>query len=206
MSEQENGPIGWLHIFAQHSHHDEPRIVGTPEGLTILRDTLTKALEHHEAESPNVFTNDGEGYSVVVTCADDIEDQQTPYLINYATDEANYWRDRAFNAEAELSRLRRAGPAQTKSVAKARCGYSGPDAAVCSTEQDCCQPDFCKATGGCEKAEDREGWRPVAWMHEFTYPHTGQRRQEPRLHRPKDYELQPGDVVTPMYFRAHGRG
>jgi hypothetical protein len=39
-----------------------------------------------------------------------------------------------------------------------------------------------------------------AWMHEFTDPHTGQRAREPRLHRPADYELQPGDTVRPLVY------
>jgi hypothetical protein len=41
---------------------------------------------------------------------------------------------------------------------------------------------------------------PVAWMHEFTDPHSGSRYREPRQHRPADYERQPGDTVRPLMY------
>lgn len=41
---------------------------------------------------------------------------------------------------------------------------------------------------------------PAAWMHEFKDPHTGERRHEPRLHKPKDYELLPGETVRPLAY------
>jgi hypothetical protein len=44
--------------------------------------------------------------------------------------------------------------------------------------------------------------QPVAWMHEFKDPHTGERRCEPRLNKPQDYELLPGDTVRPLVYAA----
>jgi hypothetical protein len=41
--------------------------------------------------------------------------------------------------------------------------------------------------------------QPVAWMWEFTDPHTGERRQEARKNKPREYELLPGELVTPLY-------
>lgn len=41
---------------------------------------------------------------------------------------------------------------------------------------------------------------PAAWMHEFKDPHTGERRCEPRLHKPKDYDLLPSDTVRPLVY------
>jgi hypothetical protein len=52
----------------------------------------------------------------------------------------------------------------------------------------------------CEKVQAAAG--VVAWMHEFNDPHTGQRSREPRLNRPKDYELQPGDTVRALVYAA----
>jgi hypothetical protein len=43
---------------------------------------------------------------------------------------------------------------------------------------------------------------PVAWMHEFTDPFTGERRQEARRKKPSDFELQPGDTLRPMVYAA----
>ena len=43
----------------------------------------------------------------------------------------------------------------------------------------------------------REG--TVAWMHEFTDPFSGERTQQPRKNKPSDFELQPGDVVFPLF-------
>lgn len=105
--EKENGPIGYLHIFAQHSWHDEARIIGTRAGLEYLAAAVAKALKYREGTSATVFTNDGEGYNVEVACVDDVgDDVPTPYTMRIADEEAAHWRERAFKAEAVLYRLR----------------------------------------------------------------------------------------------------
>ena len=44
-----------------------------------------------------------------------------------------------------------------------------------------------------------DGAQPVAWLHEFTDPHDGTRRRATWMNPPHDYDLQPGDTVTPLY-------
>lgn len=39
----------------------------------------------------------------------------------------------------------------------------------------------------------------VAWLHEWTNPATGKREREAKTHEPQDYELTPGDTVSPLY-------
>jgi hypothetical protein len=51
----------------------------------------------------------------------------------------------------------------------------------------------------------RELPEPAAWAHEYTDPHTDDRRVEPRQHKPRDYELLPGDVVTPLFTASQLR-
>lgn len=41
---------------------------------------------------------------------------------------------------------------------------------------------------------------PVAWMHEYTDPHTGQRAREVRRNKPSDAELLPGDTLRPLAY------
>jgi hypothetical protein len=106
--EKENGPIGYLHIFAQHSWHDEARVIGTRDALEYLSAAIAQALKHGDGMTATVFTNDGEGYNVEVECVAHVgDDIPTPYTMRIADEEAAHWRERAFNAEAELSRLRR---------------------------------------------------------------------------------------------------
>lgn len=69
-----------LHIFAQFAHHDEAFIIGNLEGLKKLHEVLTSIIhgvrddqldEHFNVDSVyDVFTNDGEGYEIVVILED----------------------------------------------------------------------------------------------------------------------------------------
>jgi hypothetical protein len=70
-----------LHIYAQPFQHQEAWVVGTREGLTILRDALTKALETEGPVSTVSSTNDGEGYHVLIWAMPEEKAQQlrTPY-------------------------------------------------------------------------------------------------------------------------------
>lgn len=84
-----------LHVYGQQQWHDETVIVGTPGGLFVLRDVLSKAVtlfmddlaekmkKGHRSLPPigtatnktidepmSVFISDGEGYSISVVCID----------------------------------------------------------------------------------------------------------------------------------------
>ncbi|MFA6244772.1 MAG: hypothetical protein WC655_27760 [Candidatus Hydrogenedentales bacterium] len=99
---------GILHIYAQHCEHDEARIVGNREGLIALAAVVARALESAgEVESDHVFCNDGEGYRVSVRKSDVTSDLPKTYKTYYISGEIQYWRERAFEAEAKISRLRR---------------------------------------------------------------------------------------------------
>ncbi len=58
-----------LHIIPQFCEHAEANIVGNREGLRILRDALSAALDNINPEkhkTSDVYCDDGEGYRVVV--------------------------------------------------------------------------------------------------------------------------------------------
>ena len=99
---------GHLHIYPQYSHQDEARIVGDELGLQTLGAAIAHALKYGEKESDSLFASDGEGYSIEVEKVASINDLE-PYYSNYQKNEdAAMWRERAFKAEAELSKLRAA--------------------------------------------------------------------------------------------------
>lgn len=100
-------PYGWLHIYAQHSEHDFVHIVGDSVALESLGAAIAQALQHGDWTSRAVFTNDGEGYSVLVECSDNVSKLDLPYIYKYQGQQIHYWRERAFEAEAALSQLRR---------------------------------------------------------------------------------------------------
>lgn len=60
--------FGWLHLYGQHLWHDDASICGTREGIELLRDALTAALDHPDgvAMAGSLFAADGEGYYVNV--------------------------------------------------------------------------------------------------------------------------------------------
>ena len=104
-----NRPIGYLHLLAQYCEHAEARVVGTRIGLEALAKAVQHALKYREAESAPVFVNDGEGYTVQVQCVEDgkVDELERPYASYWINEEATRWRERAFAAEAELSKLRK---------------------------------------------------------------------------------------------------
>jgi len=63
MSETSFDRLPWLHIYGQYIYHGPATIKGTRDGLTALRDAITKALECGE-ETAEAFASDGEGYGV----------------------------------------------------------------------------------------------------------------------------------------------
>jgi hypothetical protein len=84
----------WLHIRPQHWNHDPAEIVGTPSGLSALREAIDDALETRDGER-DVFASDGEGYGVKVRCSrtlsglgqpfytDDVCDQMSRQRVNH---------------------------------------------------------------------------------------------------------------------------
>ncbi len=60
-----------LHLYAQSQWHDEAYIVGNRAALTALRDALTRLLDGAAStETLPAYTNDGEGYDLLVRLAD----------------------------------------------------------------------------------------------------------------------------------------
>lgn len=106
--------IGYLHIFGQFTYHDEAEIVGTRLGLEALSKAILKALKYREASSDPVFVNDGEGYTVEVKCVDDAGGLPVPYQFLQANADLEYWRTRAFEAEAKCCRMKNGLPEPVK--------------------------------------------------------------------------------------------
>lgn len=69
-----------IHLYGQHSEHDEAFIIGTRDALIALRKAIDAALEAQEATA-EVYANDGEGYDLIVKCVseDAMEFEPTPY-------------------------------------------------------------------------------------------------------------------------------
>ena len=71
-----------INLYPQFTYHDDAKIAGTREGLTLLRDAINAALDTAQkigkAERVfEVFTSDGEGYQLSVICMDD-DDRRFP--------------------------------------------------------------------------------------------------------------------------------
>jgi len=63
---------GTVHIIAQTGPHQSAIIVGDEAGLTATRDAIDAALKAGWSKR-STFTNDGEGYSVIILHPDDID-------------------------------------------------------------------------------------------------------------------------------------
>jgi len=90
------GPLGAyvLHCYAQHSHHTEAYISGSRSALVALRAAIDLALAGADGVAKcDVFTSDGEGYTVYVVAMtdEDAERQVVPYTADYA---AQNWNGR----------------------------------------------------------------------------------------------------------------
>ena len=86
-----------LHIYAQQQRHDSCHIVGTWSELVKLREAINRAIESqqvasglHTAGVPstgdvgrcevNMFVNDGECYTLVVQCVENMDGMAVPYI------------------------------------------------------------------------------------------------------------------------------
>jgi hypothetical protein len=81
----DNQRLGRLHVYGQHTHHDEVYIVADHIGLIRLRDTIVRAL-HDQMGTQLVMTSDGEGYTLIVLRRDsqkDWERLQLPYMADW---------------------------------------------------------------------------------------------------------------------------
>lgn len=65
---------GTLHVYGQYTWHDDLNIIGDREGIELLRDLLTDALDKGAAfdHRCSFFQRDGEGFRVnVAVCGED---------------------------------------------------------------------------------------------------------------------------------------
>ncbi len=70
-----------LHIYAQGYQHQEAWVVRTRDALTALRDALNVALATGDPTAMTAFTNDGEGYKVILWPMPEgkVQDLRVPY-------------------------------------------------------------------------------------------------------------------------------
>jgi hypothetical protein len=69
---------GALHLFGQTFWHETAFIVGDFESLTQLRNAIDNAIAN-KVEKTQTLQNDGEGYDLIIICADNMETVQTAY-------------------------------------------------------------------------------------------------------------------------------
>jgi len=60
-----------LHVYAAEYPHGDVYIAGTTEALKALRQAIDEAIEHNKSISEEFFTNDGEGFGVLVATVDE---------------------------------------------------------------------------------------------------------------------------------------
>lgn len=62
-----------INIYPQYTYHDDARIIGDFVGLITLRNTISAALDCMDGRdcAIDVYTSDGEGYSISVKRIDD---------------------------------------------------------------------------------------------------------------------------------------
>lgn len=61
-----------IHVYGQHSYHDDVHIVGNKKSLIALRNAIDKAITSKtKSEKFVAFTNDGEGFDLEVIFCDE---------------------------------------------------------------------------------------------------------------------------------------
>ncbi len=90
-----NEPI--IHLWSGQIFHDDGYIIANKEGLEYLRDYINDVLEHGTHErNDDVFTSDGEGYTLHIQKVDDGKDEAgivylaAPYTDDYAIERREY--------------------------------------------------------------------------------------------------------------------
>jgi hypothetical protein len=76
-----------LHVYASESPHSEVYIAGTANALKELKKAIDQALDNDKSVSEEFFTNDGEGYSILVAVVD--ESTISSYVEPYAELQCN---------------------------------------------------------------------------------------------------------------------
>lgn len=71
-----------LHVYASEFPHSEVYIAGTANALKELRKAIDNALDNDKSISEEFFTNDGEGYTILVASVD--EPTMSSYVEPYA--------------------------------------------------------------------------------------------------------------------------
>jgi hypothetical protein len=71
-----------LHVYASDFPHGEVYIAGTKDGLRLLKKAIEDAIENEKSTSDEFYTNDGEGYNVLIAAVD--EGTMTSYVEPYA--------------------------------------------------------------------------------------------------------------------------
>ena len=90
-----NNEIALLHVFGQAAHHDDVCIVGNSEGIRNLFIAVEAALKLKSEASIDVFTNDGEGYTVMVKIDERLKMHEGNYAVPYHADWAKERRKNA---------------------------------------------------------------------------------------------------------------
>lgn len=76
----------YLHVYAQHTNHQESFIVGNKQALLELRDLIDQALVEGKAVGGGFFSSDDEGYEMYVATIKDEDTFQSlemPYTEQY---------------------------------------------------------------------------------------------------------------------------
>lgn len=76
----------YLHVYAQHTNHQESFIVGNRQALLELRNLIDQALIEGKAASGGFFSSDDEGYEMYVATIKDedvFQSLEMPYTEQY---------------------------------------------------------------------------------------------------------------------------
>ena len=89
-----------LHLYAQLRNHSDAFIVGDRAALMALKNALEQLLSGDEnAVGINTFTDDGEGYKLIVIETKELRDAQLPYIDTEEPWEGKYPRELISDAE-----------------------------------------------------------------------------------------------------------
>ena len=68
-----------MHVYGQQAWHDDVVIVGSSADMIALRDQIDAAIHCIKVkDTPDYFTNDGEGYGIIIIPVTEQEMQEIP--------------------------------------------------------------------------------------------------------------------------------
>ena len=74
-----------IHLWQPGSFHEEQYIIGNRDGLEQLQKLIQRALEKHDGKTSAEFSvSDGEGYTLIVRCTENIDKLAVPYSEPFA--------------------------------------------------------------------------------------------------------------------------